>query len=142
MTGRSSWVLTPEPVCHAGGKLAAISKCFSLERLHRRDDGFAGDWEQGIVADLSGEHPKPRAGPRSRLIGGPSGAGAGRGHIVAARAISSSGVKLQRRAMLARATTGQPVLWVERSVRPLTAPPSSHLRFDVLAEDAKDDGHG
>ena len=109
---------------------------------YRRDDGFAGDWEQGIVADLSGEHPKPRAGPHSRLIGGPSGAGAGRGHIVAARAISSSGVKLQRRAMLARATTGQPVLWVERSARPLTAPPSSHLRFDVFAEDVPDDGHG
>jgi hypothetical protein len=44
--------------------------------------------------------------------------------------------------MLARATTGQPVLWVERSARPLTAPPSSHLRFDVFAEDVPDDGHG
>jgi hypothetical protein len=44
--------------------------------------------------------------------------------------------------MLARDTTGRPVLWVERSARPLTAPPTSHLRFDVLAEDAQDDGDG
>jgi hypothetical protein len=109
---------------------------------YRRNDGFAGDWEQGIVADLSGEHPRPRPGPRSRLIGGPSGAGAGRGHVIDARAIPSSGVKLQRRAMLARSTSGKPVLWIERSVRPLTAPPTSHLRFDVLAEEPKNDGNG
>ncbi|HEY1325630.1 MAG TPA: hypothetical protein VGI14_01740, partial [Casimicrobiaceae bacterium] len=111
---------------------------------YRRNDGggLFGAWEQGIVAELSGEHPRPRPGPRSRLIGGPSGAGAGRGHVVASRAIPSSGVRLQRRAMLARDTTGRPVLWVERSARPLTAPPTSHLRFDVLAEDAQDDGDG
>jgi len=109
---------------------------------YRRSDGggFFGSWEQGIVADLGGEHPRPRPGPRSRLIGGPSGAGAGRGHVVESRAIPSSGVKLQRRAMLARKTTGDPVLWIERSARPLTAPPTSHLRFDVFAEDADDNG--
>jgi hypothetical protein len=108
---------------------------------YRRGDagGLFGEWEQGIVADLTGEHPRPRRGPHSQLIGGPSGAGAGRGHHVAARAIPSSGVKLQRRAMLARATTGEPVLWIERSARPLTAPPTSHLRFDVLAEDVHED---
>lgn len=109
---------------------------------YRRSDGggLFGSWEQGIVADLSGEHPRPRPGPRSRLIGGPSGGGAGRGHVLDARAIPSSGVKLQRRAMLARATTGEPVLWIERSARPLVAPPSSHLRFDVLAEDEDANG--
>ena len=37
--------------------------------------------------------------------------------------------------MLARDTAGRPVLWVERSVRPIEGPPTSHLRFDVLAED-------
>jgi hypothetical protein len=36
--------------------------------------------------------------------------------------------------MLARDTAGRPVLWVERSSRPVTGPPTSHLRFDVFAE--------
>ena len=40
-------------------------------------------------------------------------------------------------AMLARDTTGRPVLWVERSVHPIIGPPTSHLRFDVMAEDAR-----
>jgi hypothetical protein len=95
-----------------------------------------GDWQQGIVADLTGPHPRPRPGPVSRLVGGPSGPGAGRGHQIAADAIPSSGVALRRRAKLARDTNGRPVLWVERSAQPLIGPPTSHLRFDVLAEDA------
>jgi hypothetical protein len=53
---------------------------------------------------------------------------------VAPGAIPSNGVRLQRRAMLARDTAGRPVLWVERSSRPVTGPPTSHLRFDVFAE--------
>jgi hypothetical protein len=36
--------------------------------------------------------------------------------------------------MLARDTAGRPVLWVERSAGPAVGPPTSHLRFDVLAE--------
>jgi hypothetical protein len=95
-----------------------------------------GEWEQGLVADLTKEVPVPRPGPQSRLIGGPSGAGAGRGHVLDQRALPSSGVRLIRRARLARDTAGRPVLWVERQVAPLAGPPASHLRFDVLAEDA------
>jgi hypothetical protein len=95
-----------------------------------------GEWEQGLVADLTKEAPVPRPGPQSRLIGGPSGAGAGRGHVLDQRALPSSGVRLIRRARLARDTAGGPVLWVERQVAPLAGPPASHLRFDVLAEDA------
>jgi hypothetical protein len=44
---------------------------------------------------------------------------------------------LRRRAMLARDTNGRPVLWVERSTAPVSGPPVSHLRFDVLAEAPK-----
>ena len=95
-----------------------------------------GEWEQGLVADLSKAVPVPRPGPVSRLIGGPSGAGAGRGHVLAQPALPSSGVRLIRRARLARDTAGRAVLWVERQVAPLAGPPASHLRFDVLAEDA------
>jgi hypothetical protein len=103
-------------------------------------DGRSGGWRQGVLADLTGPYPRPRPGPLSRLIGGPSGAGIGRGHQLASDAIPSNGVLLRRRAMLARDTAGRPVLWVERSTAPVAGPPLSHLRFDVLAEDAKDGG--
>jgi hypothetical protein len=98
-------------------------------------DGRSGQWRQGVLADLTGVYPTARPGPVSRLIGGPSGAGLGRGHELAADAIPSNGVMLRRRAMLARDTNGRPVLWVERSAAPVAGPPTSHLRFDVLAED-------
>ncbi len=99
-------------------------------------DGRSGGWRQGVLADLTGPYPRPRPGPRSRLIGGPSGAGIGRGHQLASDAIPSNGVLLRRRAMLARDTQGRPILWVERSTAPVSGPPVSHLRFDVLAEGA------
>ena len=38
-------------------------------------DGRSGGWRQGVLADLTGPYPRPRPGPVSRLIGGPSGAG-------------------------------------------------------------------
>ena len=104
-------------------------------------DGYSGEWRQGVVADLTGPYPRPRTGPVSRLIGGPSGAGLGRGHQLAPDAIPSNGVMLRRRAKLARDTNGRPVLWVERSASPVSGPPVSHLRFDVFAEEPKDGGN-
>jgi hypothetical protein len=98
--------------------------------------GRAGGWRQAVLADLTGPYPRPRPGPESRLIGGPSGAGIGRGHDLTSNAIPSNGVMLRRRARLARNTSGRPVLWIERSTGPVGGPPVSHLRFDVLAEDA------
>jgi hypothetical protein len=97
-------------------------------------DGRSGGWQQAVLADLTGPYPRPRPGPQSRLIGGPSGTGLGRGHRLEADAIPSSGIVLRRRARLARDTNGRPILWVERSVAPLAGPPTSHLRFDVFAE--------
>lgn len=99
-------------------------------------DGRSGRWRQGVVADLTGPEPRARPGPASRLIGGPSGEGLGRGHELDVGAIASRGLLLRRRAMLARACDGRALLWVERSASPLAGPPTSHLRFDVLAEDA------
>jgi hypothetical protein len=98
-------------------------------------DGRSGGWRQGVLADLTGPYPRHRPGPVSRLIGGPSGAGIGRGHQLASNAIPSNGVVLRRRAMLTRDTAGRPVLWVERSTSPIAGPAVSHLRFDVFAED-------
>ena len=81
-------------------------------------DGLSGPYRQGIVADLTGPVPRPRPGPNSRMIGGPSGPGAGRGHTVDANALPSTGARLQRRTKLARAADGSPVLWVERRIAP------------------------
>jgi hypothetical protein len=103
-------------------------------------DGRSGGWRQGALANLEGSFPRLRPGPGSRLIGGPSGAGLGRGHPLSADAIPSRGVALKRRAMLARDTAGRPVLWVERSTSPIAGPPTSHLRFDVFAEAPRKDG--
>jgi len=103
-------------------------------------DGRSGNWRQAVLADLSGVYPRFRPGPLSRMIGGPSGSGLGRGHQLASTAIPSNGVMLRRHAMLARDTNGRPVLWVERSAAPVSGPPVSHLRFDVFAEAAKDGG--
>lgn len=103
-------------------------------------DGRSGGWRQGVLADLTGPYPLPRSGPMSRLIGGPSGPGLGRGHELASTAIPSSGVMLRRRTMLTRDTAGRPVLWVERSAAPISGPPLSHLRFDVFAEAPQESG--
>jgi hypothetical protein len=46
--------------------------------------------------------------------------------------------RVQRRAMLRRATTGEPVLWTQRKRVPLLAPPTFALRFDVLEPDPVD----
>ncbi len=94
-------------------------------------------WRQAILADLTGPVPKPRPGPVSQLIGGPSGTGAGSGHELDIRAVPSAGVRVQRRARLARDTNGEPVLWIERRAVPVAGPPVSHLRWDVMVETSK-----
>ena len=100
----------------------------------------AAGWRQAALADVTGAVPGYRPGPVSRMIGGPSGEGLGRGHRIAPTALPSSGLRLRRRALLARDTAGRPVLWVERSVAPITGPATSHLRWDVLVEDPREDG--
>lgn len=127
---------------HTGSREFAYLPSTTLPRgwhpYRRTDpDRMGGDWEQGLVADLTQVPVVPRPGPASSLIGGPSGDGAGGGHVIRSTAMASSGVRLQRRAVLARDTDARPVLWVQRSAVPLTGPPTSHLRFDVLAEAEK-----
>jgi hypothetical protein len=96
-----------------------------------RIEGDPRRFRQGLVADLTGPAPAPRAGPRSSLLrGGPAG-----GHELAPSAVPNQGLRLERRFVLARATDGQPALWIQRRRVPLLAGPVSHLRFDVLRPD-------
>ncbi|MBB5079310.1 hypothetical protein [Nonomuraea endophytica] len=80
------------------------------------------------AADLSGAEPAPMPDPRTDLL---SDAGA-RPHVIEPGAIPVDGARLERRAMLARATTGDPVLWTQRRRTPLLTPPAIRLRFDAL----------
>lgn len=112
-------------------------------RIEARGAGMARTFVQGLVADLTQPLAPPRAGPRSRVIGGPSYGGPGRGHELEPTAVPSLGLKLERRWVLGRRTDGAPALWVERRRMPFAAPPVSSLRFDVLAEAPAqgEDGH-
>ena len=67
--------------------------------------------------------------PTSRLLtpaGGPV-------HDIAPWRLPPTGIRLETRAVLARTTTGDPILRVQRRRLPLLAVPSSGLRFDALA---------
>jgi hypothetical protein len=56
-------------------------------------------------------------------------------HQLEPSAIPSDGLRIRRRAMLARSTSGEPVLWTQRQRDLLLAPPTFALRFDVLRQD-------
>lgn len=95
-------------------------------RLRRR-------FVQGRAADLSGAtavllpeaesdllfDSRPRAGPHPI-------------HQLEPAAIPQDGVRIERRAVLARTTTGAPVLWTQRRRQPLLSPPALRLRFDAM----------
>jgi hypothetical protein len=105
---------------------------------------------QGRAADLSGrirDHgvdkgPFLLPAPVSDLLVDPQGGkidpqtGSRRPvHQLEPAAIPTDGLHVERRAMLARATTGEPVLWTQRRRQPLLVPPTFALRFDVLRPD-------
>jgi len=90
---------------------------------------------QGRAADLSGPTAKLMPAPISDLLADPKAPAGGPVHQLEPAAIPPEGLRIQRRAMLARATTGEPVLWTQRRRDLLLAPPTFALRFDVLRED-------
>jgi hypothetical protein len=85
---------------------------------------------QGLVADRSQGPPVTRSPARSELIGGDAG------HELDASTVPNQGLRLDRRYALARGADGSPVLWHQRRRLPLMAGPASHLRFDLLREEA------
>ncbi|GAA2108499.1 hypothetical protein GCM10009841_28990 [Microlunatus panaciterrae] len=70
--------------------------------------------------------------PAARLLTDPRLGGAQPVHAIDPATVPVGGLVLRRRWQLARATDGQPVLWVGRERSPLLAPPARHLRFDVM----------
>lgn len=52
-------------------------------------------------------------------------------HRIAAAAVPTAGIELERRWQLARDSVGNPVLWIQRQRRPMASPPARRLRFDL-----------
>jgi hypothetical protein len=87
---------------------------------------------QGRAADYSGATPVLMPEPVSDLLRDSAGGGTRPVHHIEPAAIPSNGVRVQRRTMLARATTGEPILWTQRRRLPVLAQPALALRFDEL----------
>ena len=87
---------------------------------------------QGRAADLSGTTAQLLPAATSDLLIDPASGGVHPVHQIEPGAIPVDGVRLERRAILARRTDGTPVLWTQRRRQPLLAPPAIGLRFDVL----------
>jgi hypothetical protein len=73
--------------------------------------------------------------PASDLLTDPHAPAGGPVHQLQPTAIPPDGLRVQRRAMLARSVTGEPVLWTQRRREPLITPPTFALRFDLLNQD-------
>lgn len=87
---------------------------------------------QGRAADLSGPAAVLMPPPESDLLYDPSANGTHPVHQIEPAAIPQDGLRLERRAMLARATDAGPVFWTQRRRQPLLTPPGLRLRFDTL----------
>ncbi len=90
---------------------------------------------QGRAADLSGPEPVLLPEPVSDLLWDPKAPPEGPVHQLDPASIPAEGLRVQRRAILARATTGAPVFWTQRRRQVLETPPTFALRFDSLQED-------
>lgn len=102
----------------------------------REDDDDAMRFVQGRLVEVDGEGQAFRRNPPTSQLLEPAGPGL---HRLAPWRIPPTGTHLERRYVLARSTTGQPVLWVQRRRRPLLSVPSSGLRFDALEIDDSDE---
>lgn len=89
---------------------------------------------QARLADLSVRPVTPRPGPTSALLRDPAATPTDPDHMLHLDAVPRRGVRLDRRYVLGRRTDGRPVLWVQRRRLPLTAPPISSRRFDIVVD--------
>lgn len=89
---------------------------------------------QARLQDLNARPPVLMPAPTSSLLADPTAPAAGPVHQVEPATVPVTGLRLDRRFVLGRATDGQPVLWLQRRRLPLVGPPVSNLRFDVLEQ--------
>lgn len=89
---------------------------------------------QSRLADLRTRPPTLMPAPVSDLLADPAAPPAGPVHQIEPATVPTTGIRLERRYMLGRASDGTPVLWRQRRRLPLLAPPVSGLRFDILEE--------
>jgi hypothetical protein len=87
---------------------------------------------QGRLADLDQRPVVPRPGPTSRLLLDPAATASDPAHAIFPDVVPRLGIRLDRRFVLGRSTTGTPLLWVQRRRIPLGGPPASRLRYDNL----------
>ena len=91
---------------------------------------------QSRMADLRTRPPTLMPAPVSDLLADPAAPPQGPVHQIEPATVPTTGMRLERRYVLGRASDGTPVLWRQRRRLPLIAPPVSGLRFDILEEQA------
>jgi hypothetical protein len=98
---------------------------------------------QGRLRDYSDLNaPPPGAltpAPIAQLLQNPKRGEHDPMHHIEPAVVPTTGLRLDRRYVLARRTDGSPVLWVQRQRLPLFSPPASGLRFDVVVQVEDDD---
>jgi hypothetical protein len=97
---------------------------------------------QGRAADLSAATPALLPAPISDLLADPQAPPGGPVHQIEPATVPAEGMRIQRRTMLARSTTGEPVLWTQRRRDLLLAPPTFALRFDLMPQAPPDPAGG
>jgi len=85
---------------------------------------------QGRLLEVAHDGTPTRRDPPTASLLQRQGVGV---HSLAPWRLPPTGVRLDTRALLARTTTGAPVLWVQRRRQPLLSVPSSGLRFDAVS---------
>jgi hypothetical protein len=131
----------PYPPEKPGGN-ATVARAFRYvpargieSRWHPYELDWASDedvsfFQRGLV-DYSLQVPKPMPRPDAEVL---KASDPGKLHRIAAAAMSSGGLELERRWQLARDMNGKPVLWIQRQRKALRTPPARTLRFDALEE--------
>ncbi len=92
---------------------------------------------QGRFANLAADPPELLPEPRAAALEDPAAPAAGPVHQIEPAAIPTTGLRLERRYLLARRTDATPILWLQRRRLPLLAPSELDLRFDVLEREER-----
>jgi len=87
---------------------------------------------QGRPADLTQAPPALMPEPRASVLYDAAASGSAPAHQIEPATVPVTGLRLERRMMLARGTDGSPVLWAQRRRLPLLAPPALRLEWDRL----------